>query len=594
MKVLLAQINTTPGDFSGNFKQISDAICSTDKTVDMVVFPELSLPGYLCKDLMFHHQFVNRNLEYLHEVCKLSQFSPNLYIVLGYIDLNKTGIGKPFRNMLAVIKNGKVIGEYQKHLLPFYDVFDEGRYFEPGKELLILNIAREKVGFCICEDIWNDKGSDDYNYDDNPINSYRKRGITTLVNISSSPFTNGKHVSRLNMLKKVASDFTLIYVNQHGGQDDLVFDGHSCVIVKGCPVEVLNAPTEVPYGPVSKVVDTDYDGHFVPLKINSQSEIEVLYEMTKMALHDYITKSGFKSVVLGSSGGIDSALVATLACEVVGPENVHCIMMPSVYSSEGSVTDAKALHVNLGCKEYMISIDHKNQMHHINNSVIQTNTQLSYAMHNHNTGKDTYTTPFKFNKSAEENLQARMRGINVMFFSNAWSALALTTGNKTELATGYCTLYGDMNGGFAPISDLYKMQVYGMCRYINEKNKREVIPNKILDKAPSAELAPGQTDEASLLPYPILDEIVMQYVENYVDTFDEFADNCKYNVKLCKNREAAKVYTQNHRDDARKNYDRIIRLINVNEFKRRQAAPGIKLSKVAFGTGRRIPICKKV
>jgi NAD+ synthetase len=321
-------------------------------------------------------------------------------------------------------------------------------------------------------------------------------------------------------------------------------------------------------------------GAYVSKDFLTKSEIEVLYEMTKMGLHDYMKKSGFQSAVLGSSGGIDSALVATLACEVLGPENVHCIMMPSVYSSEHSVTDAKALHANLGCKEYMVKIDHKENMHHINNSIIATNPVLDAEVAKHNNGQES-----KFNKAAEENLQARMRGVNVMFFSNAWGALALTTGNKTELATGYCTLYGDMNGGFAPISDLYKMQVHAMCKFINAKAKKDVIPKNILEKPPSAELAPGQTDEASLLPYFILDKIVKNYVENYVDTREEF-------LRIVK-KENLTEFNGPALELIEKNYNRIIRLINVNEFKRRQAAPGIKLSRVAFGTGRRIPICKK-
>ncbi len=584
MKVLLAQTNTTPGDFEGNCNQIGAAMTEADRlNANMVVLPELSIPGYLCKDMMFQHQFVALNLECLHELVLSSRVFPNLTTVVGYIDYNKTGIGKPFRNMLAVIQNGTIIGEYQKHLLPFYDVFDEGRYFEPGKELLILNIAGEKVGFCICEDIWNDKGSDDYCYEANPIQLYRKRGIDTLVNISSSPFTNGKPKNRYRMLEQVADDFTLIYVNQHGGQDDLVFDGHSCVIKNGRPMAILHAPTEAPYAAVHKFVDTSEGIGYVGLDFLTKSEIEVLYEMTKMGLHDYMKKSGFKQAVLGSSGGIDSALVATLACEVLGPENVHCIMMPSVYSSEHSVTDAKALHANLGCNEYMVKIDHKENMHHINNSIIVTNQKLDFALSNYNKGNETYQSDFKFNKAAEENLQARMRGVNIMFFSNAWGALALTTGNKTELATGYCTLYGDMNGGFAPISDLYKMQVHAMCKFINAKAKKDVIPKNILVKPPSAELAPGQTDEESLLPYPILDEVVKQYVENYVDTYAEFTKVMNKGIFI----NAGDEYK------LKAHYERIIRLININEFKRRQAAPGIKLSRVAFGTGRRIPICKK-
>ncbi len=589
MKVLLAQTNTTPGDFEGNVNQIINGILDGHRQgTDMVVFPELSIPGYLCKDMMFQHQFVKHNLKAIKDIEGMSALYPNIAIVVGYIDYNKTGTGKPFRNMLAVIKDGVVIGEYQKHLLPFYDVFDEGRYFEPGKELLILKIAGEKVAFSICEDLWNDKGSDDYNYNDNPIRSYRNLGIDTLVNISSSPFTNGKPRNRYNMLEKVAEDFTLIYVNQHGGQDDLVFDGHSCVIRNGNPVAILPAPTESPYGAVHKFVDTnDGVGAYVSKDFLTKSEIEVLYEMTKMGLHDYMKKSGFKQAVLGSSGGIDSALVATLACEVLGPENVHCIMMPSVYSSEHSVTDAKALHANLGCNEYMVKIDHKENMHHINSSIVQTNRGIELAVHNFTCvepDEERFVTPYVFNKSAEENLQARMRGAIIMFFSNAWGALPLTTGNKTELATGYCTLYGDMSGSVAPISDLYKMQVHAMCKFINDKSKKEIIPKNILQKPPSAELAPGQTDESSLLPYPILDQIVKQYVENYVDTYDEFIKVTDPKLLSDHFNHAKRVF----------DYKRIIKLININEFKRRQAALGIKLSKVAFGSGRRLPIVKKM
>ncbi len=585
MKVVLGQINTTPGDFEGNGKQICYGIeKAAEAKADIVVFPELSIPGYLCKDMMFENGFIKRNYDGLTWIKNQSLRSPNLHIVVGFIDRNKTGHGKPFRNMLAVIKNGDIIGEYQKHLLPFYDVFDEGRYFEPGKELLVLDIAGEKTGFCICEDIWNDKGTSDYSYEDNPINSYRKVGISYLVNISSSPFTNGKPKRRHAMLETVADKFTLIYVNQHGGQDDLVFDGHSCIIRNSNTIVCLKTPS-LPYNPIYEIVDVCVGVDYSDLEFHVKSDIEALYDMTKMGLHDYMKKSGFKTAVLGSSGGIDSALVATLACEVLGPKNVHCIMMPSVYSSEGSVTDAKSLHTNLGCMEYMIQIDHKSNMHHINNSIVQTNRNLLYAIHNYNTEKENhYETEFTFNKSAEENLQARMRGMNVMFFSNAWGALALTTGNKTELATGYCTLYGDMNGGFAPISDLYKMQVYEMCNFINAKNKKEIIPQTILNKAPSAELAPGQTDEASLLPYPVLDRIVMEYIENYVDNYLDFLVTIRHTSLV-------NQYKLNE-EKFEKDYKRIIRLININEFKRRQAAPGIKLSKVAFGTGRRVPICK--
>lgn len=587
MKVLLGQTNTTPGNFTGNVEQILVGLAQLcPKThpgvgqVDLAVFPELSIPGYLSKDLMFQHRYVENNLIALRRIVDFSneEYLRDVAIVVGYIDTNKTGIGKPFRNMLAVIRNGAVIGEYQKHLLPFYDVFDEGRYFEPGKELLVLNIGGTKVGFCICEDVWNDKDTDGYDYQDNPIEEYRKRGITTIVNISSSPFVAGKPAKRLRMLEHVTSipsdpkAMTMIYVNQHGGQDDLVFDGHSCVIRKSNTLEVIRVPKDIPFKAIYKIVDTESPATFKVDDINDK-EPEQLYKMIVMALHDYIKKSGFNSVVLGSSGGIDSAVVAALACEVVGPKSVNCIMMPSIYSSPESVSDAQELHKNLGCREFKVPIDHTSLVDHV--------------LGNLKTDKPA--------ANAEENIQARIRGMMVMYFSNGYNALALTTGNKTELATGYCTLYGDMNGGFAPISDLYKMQVYALARYINEKSGKAIIPLNIINKAPSAELAPGQTDEASLLPYPILDVIVRSYVEQYIDSFEEFR-SLIYKSLTHSNQDVYPValvqWTKT--ELAQKQYERIIRLINVNEFKRRQAAPGIKLSRVAFGSGRRLPICKEI
>lgn len=591
MRVLIGQINTTPGDFAGNLQKIKDGLDTlTQSKVDIAVFPELSICGYLSRDLMFEKHYIEKNLKALQELVAYSAacaYLKDVAIVVGYIDVNTSGFGKPFRNMLGVIMNGAIIGTYQKHLLPFYDVFDEGRYYEPGKDILVLKIADKRVGFCICEDVWNDKSVDGYSYDDNPIQRYRDLNVGYIVNISSSPFVIGKPRMRSDMLTNVTDDFTLIYVNQVGGQDDLVFDGHSTIIERGA------IRYELASDECYKICDTKVSEGWKP----RPSDIATLHQMIVTGLRDYITKSGFKQIVLGSSGGIDSAVVAALAAEAIGPQNVHCIMMPSIYSSEGSVKDAQELHKNLECNEYKIPIDHENTLHDLKVGFgIERATSIDM---NRLDPKWIYESLIGYNKVADENIQARLRGMYVMYFSNAMGALALTTGNKTELATGYCTLYGDMNGGFAPISDLYKMDVYALAKEINKHPLNgidyDAIPEDIIDKAPSAELAPGQTDEASLLPYPILDTIVKAYVENYIDTYESFVRHVRDTDHKWKAAVLDWIGLDRKitNEESKKQFNRIIRLININEFKRRQAAPGIKLSKVAFGTGRRLPIVKK-
>jgi NAD+ synthetase len=581
MKITLAQINTTPNDFEGNFNKIRNGIASAIREfADVVVFPELTIPGYLVKDLVYTTGFIEKNLETLQRVVRLTDAHDNEHspvVIVGYIDYNTSGVGKPFRNMAAVIRNGVVIATYQKHLLPFYDVFDEGRYFEPGKDICVFNINGNRCGIVICEDAWNDKSQDDYSYLDNPIDRYRDAGVNYLFSINSSPYAQHKPHHRVEMLTKICADrrnkpLNLIYVNQIGGQDELVFDGHSMVISNGEVIRYIQTDT-IP----NEKSNENFVTVTVPPSIGGGGYINYHFEedhlkMTLLGLRDYITKSGFKSVVLGSSGGVDSALVATLATLAIGKENVNCIMMPSCYSSEGSVKDAKELHKRLGCKEFLVPIEHLNLTNHINRCFKFVDIV--------DLGANGDATPkirqlVDYNKVADENIQARMRGQIVMHYSNAMGALALTTGNKTELATGYCTLYGDMNGGFNPIGDLYKMNVFGMCRLINTLFGN-LIPEEIINKAPSAELKPGQTDEASLLPYPILDNIVKLYIENYVTDYAQYCG-----------------LTNEERVASEKDYARITRLIYINEFKRRQAAPTIKLSKVAFGTGRRLPIVKR-
>jgi len=584
MKILPAPINTTPGDFDGNFNLIKEKIeDANENKCKMVVFPELTIPGYLSCDMMFRKNYVKNNLETLQNIAKLSSIHSDIYIVVGYIDRNNSGIGKPFHNCLAVIHNGAVIGTYQKHLLPFYDVFDEGRYYEPGTNYLVLDIEGQRFGFTICEDIWNDKGQDDYNYRDNPVRYYLEQAkVDFLVNISSSPYCDGKTDIKRQILKNIANvgfdsqvpyRTGIIYVNQFGGQDELVFNGDCYCIVNGYMRE---------YSPLMKTDDVIFDTspEFIRrYQSNVISNVDEFFDMVVLGLRDYIQKTGFKEVVLGSSGGIDSAVVLALACEAIGAENVTAIMMPSIYSSESSTIDAKSLHSAYGCKEFNVPIEHVELLH-------KFNTGLGFERKYHSNpglanGSIQYEELVEYNRVADENIQARLRGMVVMHYSNATGAIPLTTGNKTENAVGYCTLYGDMNGGFNPIKDLYKTQVFDLARYINKKYGKEMIPDSIINKPPTAELRPDQTDESSLLPYKLLDSIVQEYIENYINTFDEY-------IKLSGKEE---LISENiSMDNAEKEYERIIRLIDIAEYKRRQTAPGVKVSRIAFGTGRRLPI----
>jgi len=586
MKTLIAQTNTTPNDFEGNFQQIEAAIKEGLNKVDLIVTPELSIPGYLVKDLMYDDSFIERNLETLQQVVKATNWSvrktedtAKTHVIVGYIDKNRTGKGKPFKNMLAVICDGAIVATYQKRLLPFYDVFDEGRYFEPGTEGTVIEIAGQKWGLAICEDIFNDKGMDDYNYATNPLAEYRSIGVNNIISINSSPFVMGKPKERANMVRESFKNGTIIYCNQTGGQDDLVFDGHS-MIVQNDKV-LLFADAETP------LIDFDFNNcskndvikmsQIVGNKADDR--IASLYQMGVIGLRDYIKKNGFQTAVFGSSGGIDSALVAAMLCDAIGPQNVYGIRMPSVISSSHSVGDAGDLQKNFGFNDFLVPIEHKDNLKKYNEIFLPLDSPpLANG---------------QYNAVADENIQARIRGMIVMHFSNAFGAIPIATGNKSELSVGYCTLYGDMCGGFAPLSDVYKMDVYALAEYRNRNGV--MIPVSIIEKAPSAELSEGQEDSDSLLPYPILDTILFGLIEHHISSFERFCAVYKDIVLEAGGTSSLKKLIQDwiKNEGAEQAYNKTIQMVNRNEFKRRQAAPGIKFSKIAFGSGRRHPITRK-
>ena len=577
MRICLAQINTTPGDFAGNFDRIEAGIRAAQAGgCDVVVFPELTIPGYLSQDLMYHVQYVQENQRVLADVMRLSAQPglQDLCIVVGYIERNE-GSGKPFYNAAAVIQAGRQTFNHRKNLLPFYDVFDEQRYFEAGTALTIFPLKGLTVGIAICEDLWNDKGEAGYPARNNPLAQYRAAGVDVLLSLNSSPFVHDKFAQRHAAIAENLGDMTLVYVNQWGGQDELVFDGQSFV-VQDQTILYQSQEVTVDEFAVVECAAASIEAKRAP----PQSAQVDLYDLLVLSVRDYVQKSGFEQLVLASSGGIDSALVVQIACDAVGPKQVHAVRMPSVWSSSGAGRDAIALHAALGCWDYEVPIAHLELVASLNQQFrTQTDpenlvTQVFAA--------DRYSTV------ADQNIQARLRDLYVMHFSNAFGAMPLSTGNKTESACGYYTHF-DMNFSFAPIKDLYKWQVFALARAGGR------IPAEIILKPPSAELAPDQTDEASLLPYAILDPLVQAYIEDYVNEFDAFkiwvervaADDRRVSMDLTRLRGWLEARGSSTR------YQSLIKLIASMEYKRRQTCPGPKVSKVAFGMGRRIPIVKK-
>ena len=541
MKVALAQFNTTVGDLAGNEAKILAAYQrGIDAGVELVICPELSVCGYPPRDLLQKRSFIPGNWAVVQ---RLAAATGKVGLLIGYAGSNDKRPGREATNSAALLQNGGILATRHKTLLPTYDVFDEDRYFEPATENLPVTFNGQKIGITICEDIWNDEDFwKDRRYQDNPAVDLANAGAKLLLNISASPWHLGKNTTRREMLANLAAKTgcPLLYCNLVGGNDELVFDGASMAFDGTGQLGVEG----VCFGEDFLVVDTAKPGVIGPHLMEDE---ESIYRALVLGLRDYVHKCGFKSVVLGLSGGIDSALTAVIAVEALGPENVRGVSLPSQYSSQGSLDDAQILAQNLGIQHDVIPIQNAFES-------VKTELQPVFAGRKEDT--------------AEENIQARLRGVILMAMSNKFGSLLLTTGNKSELAVGYCTLYGDMCGGLAVISDVPKTMVYRLSNWINRE--QEIIPPASITKPPSAELRPNQTDQDSLPSYDVLDAILEAYVVQ------------------CKS--PAEIVEAGFQDADVK---RVVKLIDFNEYKRRQAAPGIKVTSKAFGVGRRIPIAQR-
>ncbi len=542
MNIGIAQINSVVGDFPGNVKRILAAYREClEAGADLVVTPELSLVGYPPRDLVFKSQFVPKCLQALDYLAGEIREVP---LLVGYVDHHHPcHPGKPFRNAAAWLENGEIQHRIWKTLLPTYDVFDELRYFEPGESCEPIVWNGHRIGVTICEDIWTDDALPRPLYDRNPVEELSAKGIDLLLNLSASPFHLGKPLLRRAMLGGVAhkAQVPAIYCNAVGANDQLVFDGHSLVTdAQGRLAAQMAGFRE------SSLVINPFLAVEDEVSLDS-CDAEQLYQALVLGVRDYVNKCGFSSVCLGLSGGIDSALTAVIAADALGPANVRGLTMPSPYSSGGSVDDSFALAKNLGirCDELPIS----NAFEAIKATMVPVFDD-------------------KPEDVTEENMQARIRGLMLMALSNKENHLLLTTGNKSELAVGYCTIYGDMCGGLAVISDLPKVRVYEVSRWINRE--REIIPWNTIDKPPSAELRPDQKDQDTLPPYEVLDGILELYVEHHLST-DE-------------------IITRGY-DETTIRW--VQRRVDLNEWKRHQAAPGLRVTSKAFGIGRRMPIVQQ-
>lgn len=543
MKIALGQINPTVGDFCGNAAKIIEySHRAMSQGADLVLFPELAICGYPPRDLVEKPSFVTQNADTLERIAKQTN---GIAVICGLVTPAQSETGKSVMNSAALVRDGRVKFMQSKMLLPTYDVFDEDRYFAPARKQEIVSLNGSKLALTICEDAWNDKHFWQKRlYSVDPVEELVRAGGNLVLNISASPFTIHKREIRKKMLQAIAADFRMpvVMCNQVGGNDSLIFDGSSIVIgpdgrvlaqAKSFEEDLVLFDTETLLG----------DLHEQP----SDTEAEA-YAALVLGTRDYLHKCGFKKAIVGLSGGIDSALTAAIAVDALGKGNVMGVSMPGPYSSQGSKDDARELAMNLGIRYDVIPISPVFD---------EFRKALSPAFHK---------LPEDF---TEENLQSRLRGSTLMALSNKFGALVLTTGNKSEMAVGYCTLYGDMCGGLAVIADVPKTMVYRLSEYRNGISP--VIPQATIKKVPSAELRPNQTDQDSLPPYDVLDCILEDYVENY-KAADQISRERGYDCKLVSS---------------------VIRMIERSEYKRQQAAPVLKISQKAFGLGRRFPIAAK-
>ncbi len=544
MKILAAQINPTIGDLDGNTRKIIDVIKEAkSKKVDIVLFPELTICGYAPEDLVLHNSFIDGMQQRLEQIIRASS---GIAVVVGLVRRNLFSGEKDLFNSVAVIDNGTLLGFQDKWLLPTYDVFNERRYFEPGQDTRVWALAGKRVGIIICEDIWQHAGYVDLtNYPRDPVQELEKYHPDILLNASASPYQFQKPDVRIKVCQKASKTLKcpVVLCCQVGANDQIIFDGYSiyvdknqnlCKLGKACEEDLM-------------YIDTEAGSCNVPFEYDVLGD---LYKALVLGVRDYFHKQEFTKACLGLSGGIDSALVACIAKDALGAENVLGISMPSQFTSEQSKEDAKNLATNLGIDFIELPIE-------------RTFESMKKTLNPYFEGKEEDVT--------EENMQARIRSVFIMAFSNKHGYIVLSSGNKSETAMGYCTLYGDMSGGLGVIGDVVKTRVYDLCRWYNKKHKKDVIPSTVIEKAPSAELRPDQKDLDSLPDYQIVDHVLEGYVEDYLRV-DNIAEKYKIPIETVLN---------------------LVRKIHQAEYKRRQGAPVLRVSKKSFGIGRQYPIVQK-
>lgn len=564
MRIALAQIDSIIGDFEGNTRKVvAFAQQAREQRADLVVFPELALCGYPPMDLLDQDSFTEGSIRALRILQR--ELPEGIAVGVGYVSRNRSGKGKALSNSYGIIQNGQVLFEQEKTLLPTYDVFDEARYFESAEERRVFEFMGKRLGIAICEDMWRESTTATH-YEIDPIRELLDRGADILLVPSASPYYAYKLEQRFALAEKISrrGEVPIVYVNAVGANDSIIFDGRSFVLE---PADAVPACTVMAQGFTEDLVLWDTEKSPQAAKsngtgrilnrqglVNAAEELDTIEAALVLGIRGYMQKCGFRRAHVGLSGGIDSALVAYLAVKAIGADQVLCFGLPSRFSSQGSKDDARELAANLGCRYEMLPIEPAFEAY------LKTLEPVFAGR------------PFDL---AEENLQARIRGTLLMAYSNKFDSMLLTTGNKSELAMGYCTLYGDMAGALAPIGDLFKMEVFALCRRINqreiEEGRKPIIPEAILTKPPSAELRPNQTDQDSLPPYEDLDQVL--------------------NLYLLNNLSKPEIVRQGWPEEL---VSRIIKTVARAEYKRRQAPPVLKVSQRAFGMGRRMPIARSI